>query len=139
LTERCPLFPEAIMSKSPGHQRAPNHKVQEDHLDSRVRVEVAGELVAESEDVIQVNEDGSPARYYFPRSDVKMEKLQQSQTTTHCPFKGTARYFNLTVGGRELKDAIWTYEEPYDEHVGLKDRLAFYDEKIPALQIRTDA
>jgi uncharacterized protein (DUF427 family) len=97
---------------------------------------VDGELIADSTAVIQVEEDGSPVRYYFPRADVKMELLERSTMTTQCPFKGTANYFSLRVKDKKLKDAVWTYEDPYDEHLGLKERLAFYEEKAPGLSIR---
>ena len=123
------------MSKSPGHQKWPDHKVQEKHVEQRVRVEVNGEIVADSDNVIKVEEDGNPDRYYFPRSDVKMNKLERSQSTTQCPFKGTAQYFNLKIDGKRLDDVVWTYEEPYDEHSGLKDRLAFYEEKAPQIHV----
>lgn len=127
------------MGKSPGHRKWPEHKVQEKHLGQRVKVEVNGELIAESSNVVRVDEDGYPARYYFPRSDVRMEKLEQSSTTTKCPFKGTAHYFSLNAGGRKFDDAVWTYEDPYDEHRGLKDRLAFYDDKIREIHIEPRA
>lgn len=123
------------MNKSPGHQQHPEHKVRERQLDQRMRVEVNGETIADSGDVIRVDEDGSPARYYFPRGAVAAHHLERSDTTSQCPFKGTARYFHLTAGGRRFADAIWSYEEPYEEHQALKDRLAFYDDKLPAIRI----
>jgi uncharacterized protein (DUF427 family) len=130
---------EVSMPKSPGHRKWPEHKVLEKHLGQRMKVELDGELIAESSDVIRVDEDGQPARYYFPRSDVKMERLERSSTTTECPFKGTARYFSLVAGGRKFDDAVWTHEDPYDEHRGLKDRLAFYDDKVREIHIEPRA
>lgn len=127
------------MSRSPGHQKHPDHKVREQHLVDRMQVAVNGEIVGDSKDVIKVEEDGSPARYYFPRGDVKMDLLERSATTTRCPFKGEARYFNLRVGGKKLDDAVWTYEDPYDEHVALTERVAFYADKIPEIRIEQPA
>jgi uncharacterized protein (DUF427 family) len=124
------------MSKSPGHREHPKHRVREARVQARVQARVGDEIVADSDDVIQVTEDGHPARYYFPRSDVKMELLAPTDTTTECPFKGTARYFALRADGAELDDAVWSYEEPYDEHEDLKDRVAFYEGKIPQIDIR---
>ncbi len=125
------------MSHSPGHRKWPDHKVQEEPLAQRVRVEVLGTPIADSEDVIRVVEDKHPDRYYFPRADVNMAALERSESTTECPFKGTAHYFNLKVGDRTFPDAVWTYEDPYDEHRGLAERLAFYDDRIPQMHIST--
>jgi len=125
--------------KSPGHQRWPAHKVKESPLAGKAEVQVAGELVADSGDVIRVEEDGSPVRLYFPRGAVARDKLEPSSTSSQCPFKGTARYFNLKVEGKTLNDAVWSYEEPFEEHQALKDRLAFYDDKFPEMDIRTSS
>lgn len=128
------------MSKSPGHQKWPEHKVLETPVDRRVTVEVNGQVLAQSQHAIRLDEDGSPARYYFPRSDVRMDRLQRTSTTSQCPFKGTAHYFNLSMdgagnGGR-LDDAVWSYEEPFDEHQALKDRVAFYDDKYGSIRVQ---
>jgi uncharacterized protein (DUF427 family) len=123
------------MNKSPGHQKMPNHKVEEERVPETMKVEVDGETIAQSADVILVKEDDHPDRYYFPRNDVQMKKLERTVTTTDCPFKGTAHYFNINTNGRRLNNAVWTYENPYDEHRDLKDRVAFYDDKIPDIQV----
>lgn len=121
--------------KSPGHRRAPDHKVEEKHLHEHVKVKVNGEVVADASDVIEVDEDGYPPRYYFSRADVKMDRLARTATTTTCPFKGTAHYFSINAGGHTLTDAVWTYEDPYEEHADLKDRVAFYDGKHAEIAI----
>jgi uncharacterized protein (DUF427 family) len=124
------------MTKSPGHRAHPDHKVLESRLDHRLEVEIDGEVVADSRDVLKVAEDGYPDRFYFPRADVKMDKLARSDTTTRCPFKGTASYYGVRAASRTLPDTVWTYEDPYEEHQALKERLAFYDDKDTAIAIR---
>jgi uncharacterized protein (DUF427 family) len=124
--------------KSPGHRDHPDHKVIESQAQGRVTVTVDGEIVADSRDAIRVDEDGSPPRYYFPRSDVKMDRLARTETTSVCPFKGKANYFSLRSGGRTITDAVWTYEEPFEEHPGLAKRIAFWSEKDPGIAIRPE-
>jgi uncharacterized protein (DUF427 family) len=92
-----------------------------------VRVTFKGELVAESGDALAMKEGSYPTVYYFPRKDVKMERLARTSHKTHCPFKGDASYFSV-VGGAE--NAVWSYEQPYDDMAAIKDRLAFYPDKF---------
>jgi uncharacterized protein (DUF427 family) len=128
--------------QAPGYRTNPRHQIREIPVAETVRVILRGETVAESKNTIRVEEDGHPARSYFPRADVRIDLLERTRTETHCPFKGTASYFTLNdgkgnVGANRLTDALWSYEEPYDEHIGLKGRLAFYEENFPELEIRT--
>ena len=124
------------MSASPGHQKSPDHKVRETRVNDRITVEIHDERVADSSDVIRVDEDGHPPRYYFPRADVRMDQLERTTTSTECPFKGSARYFSWRSDGRLLKDAVWSYEEPYDEHLDLKGRLAFYNDRYAEIHVK---
>ena len=124
------------MGKSPGHRQHPDHKVVEKRVPGRMQVELDGEIVADSSDVIEVHEDGNPPRYYFPRSDTVMGRLERTYTRTECPFKGMASYFRLAAAGRELDDAVWSYEDPYDEHRALAGRVAFYDDRYRDIHVR---
>lgn len=124
------------MSHSPGHRKWPEHKVIEEHPNTHVEVFFNGEKIADSKNVIKVIEDEYPDRYYIPREDVRMSALQRSEEMTQCPFKGIANYYSVKVGDHKAENAVWTYEDPYDEHADLKDRLAFYGEKFPELKVQ---
>jgi len=123
------------MSSSPGHLKWPDHRVIEEYPNNRVEVTFDGVKIAESTSAIKLIEDKHPPRYYIPREDVNMDALKRSQTTSQCPFKGTAHYYSIKVGDKRTADAVWSYEDPYDEHRDLKDKLAFYDDKVDQLKV----
>ncbi|MDQ2077778.1 DUF427 domain-containing protein [Marinimicrobium sp. ABcell2] len=122
------------ISRSPGHQKWPQHRVEEEPISRCVQVEALGELIAESTRAIQVREDRQPVRYYIPNEDVRLDKLEESGTTTRCPFKSRARYYNLHLNGGVREDAAWSYDAPYEEHAKLQGCIAFHDE-LPALRV----
>lgn len=80
-----------------------------------------GQVIAESDDIVTVEGNA-----YFPRSAVKDEYLRPSDTHTVCPWKGTASYFSLEVGGQHNADAAWYYPEPKDAAREITDRVAFW-------------
>ena len=124
--------------KSPGHREHPDHRVLEKPVRGKMRAQLGADVLAESSNVIEVDEDQNPPRYYFPRADVRMDRLASSATRTNCPFKGEASYFSMELGDGPLPDAAWAIETPYDEHAGLKSRIAFYSEKFDGLQFKID-
>ena len=104
-----------------------DHRIETKPAKERVRVTFKGEVIADTRDAIRMEEGNYPAVFYFPRKDVKMDRLMRSSHRTHCPFKGDAAYFSL-VNGPE--NAVWSYEQPYDELSVIKERLAFYPDKV---------
>jgi uncharacterized protein (DUF427 family) len=99
-----------------------------------VRVEFAGETIADSTCCRSVQESHHGDVVYFPRDAVRMQWVERSEHSTFCPFKGTATHWTLRVGDRVAENAIWSYEEPYDQVAELAASMAFYLDRIDALR-----
>ena len=93
----------------------------------RVVAKFRGETIADTRDALALTEGSYPVVYYFPRKDVKMDRLERTAHSSHCPYKGDASYYSLK-GGPE--NAVWTYEHPFVEMAPIQDRLAFYPDKV---------
>jgi uncharacterized protein (DUF427 family) len=96
----------------------------------RVRVVFNGETVADSRRVKLMHEAGLLPVYYFPREDVRMDLLEESDHTTHCPFKGYASYWSARVDDRVAENAVWGYPEPIESCPPISGYLAFYWRKM---------
>jgi len=101
---------------------------------SRIRVVVAGTVVADTREALTLRESDYPAVYYVPRVNVDMSLLERSDHETYCPYKGEASYFSIPIGGERSVNAIWTYEAPYDAVAPIKDYLAFYPDRVDAIE-----
>ncbi len=96
----------------------------------RVRVVFNGETIADSTNAYRVLETSHPPVYYIPPADVHMELLAPLSVTTHCEFKGSARYYALTVGDRTVSPAAWYYPQPGPAFAPIRDAIAFYPGKM---------
>lgn len=85
------------------------------------RAEWKGAVLAESDDIVVVEGNA-----YFPASSLKREHFRDSQTHTVCPWKGTASYYDVVVGGEVNADAAWTYPTPKDAAKNITGRVAFW-------------
>jgi uncharacterized protein (DUF427 family) len=86
-----------------------------------VRATWNGAVLAESDDTILVE-----GNQYFPAADVRMGLLEKSETSTYCPWKGDASYYNVVVDGGRNDDAAWYYPAPFDAAGDIKDYVAFW-------------
>jgi uncharacterized protein (DUF427 family) len=93
----------------------------------QVKVTFQGELIADSTDAVRLEEGTYPAVYYFPRKDVRMERLERTSHRTHCPHKGDASYYSIK-GGPE--NAVWSYETPLEKMAAIRALVAFYPDKV---------
>lgn len=99
----------------------------------RVRVELGGELLADSTDALRVLETSHPPTIYVPPADVRGDLLIVSRArSTWCEFKGAARYLDARVGGRAVRAVGWTYPEPTSGYESLRDHVAFYPGRVDA-------
>jgi len=82
---------------------------------------INGTVIAESDDTVIVE-----GNHYFPISSVIPGVLVDSDRTSFCPWKGTASYYDVVVGGQRAENAAWYYPDPKEKASHIKDRIAFY-------------
>ena len=112
-----------------GHPRDPFHRVDVRRTSRPVRIEVGGEVVAETTRARLLFETGLPTRFYIPPEDIRLE-LHPSSRRTYCPYKGEASYWSVDAGGRRREDLGWSYEEPLEDGPPVSGLIAFWDERV---------
>jgi uncharacterized protein (DUF427 family) len=80
-----------------------------------------GNVIAESDDTVIVE-----GNHYFPLGSVNSDLLEASSHTSVCPWKGTANYYTLKVGGARNPNAVWYYAEPKEAARQIEGRVAFW-------------
>jgi uncharacterized protein (DUF427 family) len=99
----------------------------------RVRVELGGELLADSTRALRVLETSHPPTIYVPPADVRGELLTASdERATWCEFKGAAHYLDAILGDRRVRALAWSYPNPAPGYEALRDHVAFYPHRVDA-------
>jgi uncharacterized protein (DUF427 family) len=118
------------MSDRPVLQPTEAHPITVEPTGKHVTVRVNGEVIAETDDALTLQESTYPAVQYIPLSDVAATRLKPSDTETYCPFKGDASYYHVvTEAGVTVDDVIWTYQQPYPAVGQIAGHVAFYPDK----------
>jgi uncharacterized protein (DUF427 family) len=112
----------------------PDHPITIEPNRSRVRVVFNGRVVADSTRALTLRETSLRPVQYIPRQDADMRLFVRSAHTTHCPYKGDAAYFSLTVDGRTAENAVWSYEAPFPAMAPIKEHLAFYPARVDRIE-----
>ena len=99
-----------------------------------VRVTAGGQVVAVSSRALSLKEASYPAVLYIPRGDANMDLLRPTSRSTHCPYKGDASYFSLALPSGAVENAVWSYEEPYPAVASIAGHLAFYPDRVDAIE-----
>lgn len=112
------------------HPRDPYTRVDTVHSSRHIRVEIAGQVFAETQRPLLLFETGLPTRYYIPKQDVLMDLLEPTESATRCPYKGVARYWSARIGDKLLEDFVWSYPAPIPECPKIENLLSFYNEFV---------
>lgn len=89
-------------------------------------VRAGGAVLGESRNALELSEPGYPDMIYFPRDDIAMAFLDQTDHSSHCPKKGDATYFSIVTKSTTLENAAWSYEAPLDGMDRIAGHIAFY-------------
>ena len=111
-----------------------NHPITVVPHPGRVVVKVAGRVVADTRAALTLREASYPPVQYIPRDDADLTLLARSTHATYCPYKGDCAYFSVPIGGEKAKDAVWTYEAPFDAVAAIRDHLAFYPDRVDSIE-----
>ncbi len=112
----------------------PEHPISIARNAKRVRVMFAGETIADTQRALTLHEAGYRPVHYIPRADVATGLLKSTAHSSHCPYKGDANYFSIVAGGRVAENAAWSYEHPYPMVNEIKEYLAFYPNRVDAIE-----
>jgi len=127
------------MTAKPIKIPGPDHPIAVAPNPARVIVSVAGRVIADTRRALTLKESSYPAVQYIPRQDVDMALLQRTDHATYCPYKGECAYYSIPVGGERAANAVWSYETPYAAVAAIKDHLAFYPDRVDAIEQRPAA
>lgn len=112
------------------HARNPYHRVDVLRSNRRLRVMLGATVLVDTTDTMAVHETALDPRLYVPRHRVRTDLLVPSPTVTHCPYKGGASYWSAVVGGTEVTDVAWSYDDPLPESEVLRGHLCFDDTRL---------
>jgi uncharacterized protein (DUF427 family) len=112
----------------------PDHPITISPNPNKVRVTVGGKVVAESARALTLKEATYPPVLYIPRADARMELLERTPHSTHCPYKGDAAYYSIAAGGPKSANAVWSYEKPFPAMAAIEGHLAFYPDRVDSIE-----
>jgi len=108
----------------------PDYYIDISMITKRISMVVFDEVIADSQKVLLLNEQGRKPVYYFPTADVCFEQLQKIDNVTFCPYKGEAEYWALRAQNEQLITVAWRYHDPFEQVKSIKNHIAFYSEVL---------
>jgi uncharacterized protein (DUF427 family) len=101
----------------------------------RVRVVLAGVVIADTNSALRVLETSHPPTFYIPLKDIRPNVLVPTRRTSFCEYKGEAGYFTVITEDRQEVDAAWYYPDPAPGYDALLGHVAFYPGRMDACYV----
>ncbi|MEQ8640856.1 MAG: DUF427 domain-containing protein [Alphaproteobacteria bacterium] len=111
------------------HARDPYLRCETLNSSRHLVVKLDGTVVAETRRPLILLETGLVSRYYVPKTDIRLDWCEPSDTFTLCPYKGRARYMHMRVNGKLHTDAVWLYDYPLPDICKVQGRVSFWNER----------
>jgi uncharacterized protein (DUF427 family) len=122
------------MNSKPIKIPGPDHPITITVARERITVIVAGRRLADTREALTLKEAAYAPVHYIPRKDVNMTQFERTLHQTYCPYKGECAYYSIPAGGKHSVNAAWTYEAPYAAVSEIREYLAFYPDRVDAIQ-----
>ena len=113
----------------------PDHPITIAPMTGRLKITVAGHVVADTRRALTLKEASYPPVQYVPREDADMSLLTLTDHATYCPYKGDCSYYSIAPGGERSMNAVWTYENAYPAVATIKGYLAFYADRVDMIEL----
>ena len=110
----------------------PDHPIEIEPFNGRVRVSFVHHTVADTTRALELREASYPPVYYVPLADVDHHALRPSETTSRCPYKGQASYYDVIDPHtlQAVNDAVWHYRVPFPSVGEIAEYVAFYPDRV---------
>jgi uncharacterized protein (DUF427 family) len=108
----------------------PDHPITLEPGAQRWRARFNGHVIADTAAALILREADLPPVVYFPREDVGLDYMGRTARRTHCPYKGDATYYTLTLDGEIAENVAWSYETPFEAMSAIGERVAFYPDRV---------
>lgn len=115
-----------------------DHPITIERNPTTVTVKCGGTTIARSRNALTLREATYSAVQYIHRGDVDMTRLRPSADKTYCPYKGDAPYFDVPPLDARSRNAVWSYETPFEAVQGIAGHVAFYPDRFEIVETRQD-
>lgn len=121
---------ESSIGLAEGFSARDDYKITVEPLVGRVRAMRDGKIVADSNNAVILNEPRHYPAVYFPRADVDLDQFEIAPHWSNCPYKGDAKYWQFRHDAGADRQAAWSYENPPQPLEPIRERIAFYSDKV---------